>query len=174
MCAPVAWHLGGETRHRSVSAMAATPGAYKRYLVRCVHKMGCLIRSLKEKRHELYPIRSDTEPGAGSVDRGQEGQPQIAGLFPILGRFRAVAEVAPVVPSTDGFSASEAQAHHLGHGVVQAVEVGRELGVALVCVQAADAACRVVEPEVEDAVRLHDVEHPVVLALKPMRLGCVL
>ena len=41
---PVARHPGGATLHRSGSAMGAAPGADRRYLVRCAHKIGCLLR----------------------------------------------------------------------------------------------------------------------------------
>lgn len=40
--------VGG--RHRSGSAMGAAPGADKRCLVRCTHKIGCLLRAGLEER----------------------------------------------------------------------------------------------------------------------------
>lgn len=41
----IARHPGGATRHRSGGAMGAAPGVDKRYLERCAHKIGCLLRA---------------------------------------------------------------------------------------------------------------------------------
>lgn len=41
--APVAWHPGRMARYLSGSAMDAALGVDKRYLVRCAHKIGCLL-----------------------------------------------------------------------------------------------------------------------------------
>ena len=38
-------HPGGATRHRSDSAMGAASDVDNRYLVRCAHKIGCLLRA---------------------------------------------------------------------------------------------------------------------------------
>ena len=41
----IARHPGGATRHRSGGAMDATLCVDKRYLERCAHKIGCLLRA---------------------------------------------------------------------------------------------------------------------------------